>query len=274
MIDKLLEPFLAPFKWLRSAVFKVKQTPTQIKGEISRAKGQVGQVKSDFQYYKQDIQDAKGKAGELKAKAGGVKMVGSGANNGANASAQAAAAPAPQPAKPVKMGLFSKSKKCPQCGQKLHATWEECPYCGWGKSAGGGGGGGGGMAAPMPSGGGKQRTVALDLGGGGKAMPGAVADGIVGWFIPLEGGQAGELFQLRGRVTVGTADDNDIVMQQSPSISGHHCEFVATPNGFRLNDLGSTNGTFVNDKRVNTHDLIDNDNVRLGKVNFKYKSMV
>jgi hypothetical protein len=190
----------------------------------------------------------------------------------AGASGMGAAAPALKP-QGFKMGLFSKKKKCPQCGAKLHASWDECPYCGFGRA---GGAPAGAASAPMPSAGVKQRTVAMNIGGGGGGggVSGSMSDGLIGWFIPLEGRQSGELFQLRGRVTVGTSDDNDIVMQDSPSISGHHCEFVATQGGFKLNDLGSTNGTYVNDKRVNTHDLVDNDNVRLGKVHFKYKSMI
>ena len=82
----------------------------------------------------------------------------------------------------------------------------------------------------------------------------------------------GELFQLKGRAIVGTAADCDAVMKD-PSISGRHAEFMSTSQGFRVNDLGSTNGTFVNDKRVTNTDLIDNDNIRLGRVNFKFKSM-
>jgi pSer/pThr/pTyr-binding forkhead associated (FHA) protein len=92
------------------------------------------------------------------------------------------------------------------------------------------------------------------------------------WFIPLEGPRIGELIELRGRVTVGKSPDNQVVIEDG-SISGHHCEFVGSANGFKLNDLGSTNGTFVNDKRVTSHDLIDNDNVKLGKVRFKFKSL-
>ena len=266
MIEKILDPILAPFRALRSKVFQVKQLPATLKGEVSRAKGQVGTIKSDFKGYGQDAKAVQGKAQK------GVQVVGGDAR-GSNPQAPAAAtAPAPQAARPKKMGLFSGKKKCPGCGQKLHASWDECPYCGWGKAAPGAPAAAGGAPAPAP--GGKQRTMALNIGpmaGGGAA---GVSDGMVGWFIPLEGSQAGELFQLRGRAGVGTATDNDIVMVDSPSISGHHCEFIATPNGFRLNDLGSTNGTFVNDKRVSTHDLIDNDNVKLGKVNFKFKSMV
>jgi len=94
----------------------------------------------------------------------------------------------------------------------------------------------------------------------------------VGWLVPLDGPQTGELFQLKGRAVVGTAADCDAVMKD-PSISGRHAEFMATSQGFRVNDLGSTNGTYVNDKRVTNSDLIDNDNVRLGRVNFKFKSM-
>ncbi len=222
MLDKLLEPIFKPFEWLRSTIFGIKQTPAQLKGELSRVQGSVAQVKGDFQGFKADAQ--------------GVK--------------------------PKKMGLFGGKKKCPGCGQKLHATWEECPYCGWGKAQQP-------VAAPAAPSGGKQRTVALDLGAG--QAPGT---GMVSWLVPLEGKQTGELFTIKRRASLGSATDNDIVLVDAPSISGHHCEFVAGANGFKVNDLGSTNGTFVNDKRVTSQELIDNDSLRLGHVNFKFKSLV
>jgi hypothetical protein len=165
------------------------------------------------------------------------------------------------------MGLFSKKKKCPSCGEKLHASWDQCPYCGWSEAAPAPV-----AAAPQAGGGGpgqqKNRTMAIDMGSGG----GAVQGNGVGWLVPLDGPQTGELFQLKGRAVVGTAADCDAVMKD-PSISGRHAEFMSTSQGFRVNDLGSTNGTYVNDKRVTNSDLIDNDNVRLGRVNFKFKSM-
>ena len=112
------------------------------------------------------------------------------------------------------------------------------------------------------------RTMAIDMGGGGGAVQGSG----VGWLVPLDGPQAGELFQLKGRAVVGTAPDCDAILKDA-SISGRHAEFMSTSQGFRVNDLGSTNGTYVNDKRVTNSDLIDNDNVRLGRVNFKFKSI-
>lgn len=114
--------------------------------------------------------------------------------------------------------------------------------------------------------GGRQRTVALDMG-----APAAGGTN-VGWLVPLEGAQAGELFTLKARTIVGTAPDCDVVLNDG-SISGRHAEFVLAGGGFRVTDLGSTNGTYVNDKRVSSHDLVDNDNVRLGRTNFKFKSM-
>ncbi len=115
--------------------------------------------------------------------------------------------------------------------------------------------------------GGNNRTMALDMGSS------APAGTNVGWLVPLEGLQAGELFSLnKARCVVGTAADCDVVLTD-PSISSRHAEFISMAGGFRINDLGSTNGTFVNDKRVSSHDLVDNDNVRLGRTPFKFKSM-
>ena len=125
--------------------------------------------------------------------------------------------------------------------------------------------------SPSPSGGASpNRTMALDLGAGGGGAASGI--GMLGWFIPLEGPRIGELIELRGRVTVGKSSDNNVVIDD-PSVSGHHCEFQGSSMGFKLADLGSTNGTFVNDKRVTSHDLVDNDNVKLGKVRFKFKSL-
>ena len=125
------------------------------------------------------------------------------------------------------------------------------------------------MGSGAPASSGPQRTMALDI----NAVPG-MASGIVGWLIPLEGSKALELFELKGKVTVGKSPDNHIVVPED-SISGKHCEFTGTPGGFKITDLASTNGTFVNDKKVTRdHDLIDNDNIRLGRIRFKFKSLV
>jgi pSer/pThr/pTyr-binding forkhead associated (FHA) protein len=46
-----------------------------------------------------------------------------------------------------------------------------------------------------------------------------------------------------------------------------------SPAGFTLIDNGSTNGCYVNDRKISKHDLLDNDMITLGKTNFKFKSI-
>ncbi len=48
---------------------------------------------------------------------------------------------------------------------------------------------------------------------------------------------------------IGNSADCDVVVD-SPLASGRHCQLTQTSDGFLLNDLGSTNGTFVNGVRI------------------------
>jgi pSer/pThr/pTyr-binding forkhead associated (FHA) protein len=49
------------------------------------------------------------------------------------------------------------------------------------------------------------------------------------------------------------------------SISSEHCRFRLEDGGFVMHDLKSTNGTFVNDKRVARHPLQDGDVIQVGE---------
>jgi pSer/pThr/pTyr-binding forkhead associated (FHA) protein len=50
-------------------------------------------------------------------------------------------------------------------------------------------------------------------------------------------------------VTIGSRPDCDLVVDV-PSVSGHHCRLTRDETGFVLEDLNSTNGTFVNGERI------------------------
>jgi hypothetical protein len=65
-------------------------------------------------------------------------------------------------------------------------------------------------------------------------------------------------------ITVGRKPDNDVVID-NPAISGHHCKLVKQGSGFFVEDLESTNGTFLNEKRVKAAGLSHNDVVGLAK---------
>ncbi|HAH04935.1 MAG TPA: hypothetical protein DCM05_00180 [Elusimicrobia bacterium] len=65
-------------------------------------------------------------------------------------------------------------------------------------------------------------------------------------------------------ITVGRKPDNDIVID-NPAISGHHCKVLLAGETYYVEDLDSTNGTFVNEKRVMKAGLHHNDVIGLAK---------
>jgi pSer/pThr/pTyr-binding forkhead associated (FHA) protein len=69
-------------------------------------------------------------------------------------------------------------------------------------------------------------------------------------------------------VRIGRAPDNDLVVPD-PSVSGHHAELRTAPDGCQIVDLGSLNGTFVNEHRVTTATLREGDLVGFGAATFQ-----
>jgi pSer/pThr/pTyr-binding forkhead associated (FHA) protein len=64
--------------------------------------------------------------------------------------------------------------------------------------------------------------------------------------------------------TIGRLADNTIIID-SPAVSGHHACVFRNGHQFAVEDLQSTNGTFVNGTRVSRQALQDGDVVRVGK---------
>jgi pSer/pThr/pTyr-binding forkhead associated (FHA) protein len=65
-------------------------------------------------------------------------------------------------------------------------------------------------------------------------------------------------------LTVGRKDDNDIVID-NPAVSGHHAKITLTGDTFFVEDLESTNGVFVNEKKVMKAGLKNNDVIGIVK---------
>ncbi len=66
--------------------------------------------------------------------------------------------------------------------------------------------------------------------------------------------------------TLGRATRADFVVE-APLVSRFHCRFTVSPEGvLEIEDLKSTNGTFVNDERVTRLALKPGDRVRTGRV--------
>ncbi len=67
-----------------------------------------------------------------------------------------------------------------------------------------------------------------------------------------------------GMVKIGRVPDNT-VMIDNPAVSSHHARVFRDGGNFVLEDLQSTNGTFVNDNRVTRHNLTNGDVIGVGK---------
>jgi diguanylate cyclase (GGDEF)-like protein len=72
-------------------------------------------------------------------------------------------------------------------------------------------------------------------------------------------------------VTIGRAADVTVPLD-ADSVSRHHAKILYTEGGFLIEDLGSTNGSYVNDRRVERALLRDGDHIRVGAAILKFLS--
>ncbi len=71
---------------------------------------------------------------------------------------------------------------------------------------------------------------------------------------------------MEKKMTLGRAADNMYVIDQ-PAVSGHHALITMIgPEQFSIEDLGSTNGTFVNGNKIKSANVSLHDKVKLGNV--------
>ncbi|MCX7147375.1 MAG: FHA domain-containing protein [Sulfuritalea sp.] len=82
-----------------------------------------------------------------------------------------------------------------------------------------------------------------------------------------------EIPLTKERTTIGRKPHNDIQIDNL-AISGEHAVVITILNDSFLEDLGSTNGTFVNGQSVKKHFLQNGDTIELGKYRLKFVSEV
>ncbi len=88
--------------------------------------------------------------------------------------------------------------------------------------------------------------------------------------IVIYGLDLGRKYALdKAQVVVGRSSKSDIQIDQE-SISRNHCKFVNGGKGVIVRDLGSTNGTYVNDELVDEHPLKNGDLIKVGRTIFKF----
>ena len=83
----------------------------------------------------------------------------------------------------------------------------------------------------------------------------------------VSGAVFSKVFPVAGPVVIGRAPECDISVP-ADEMSRRHALVKPTPDGLQVEDLGSSNGTFINNKKVQTGFLGPGDELRLDAVRF------
>lgn len=90
------------------------------------------------------------------------------------------------------------------------------------------------------------------------------------FIVMIHGEFLGRRFEIEHQpVLIGRGQDCAIQLQDD-SVSRQHCRIVPEPSGILLEDLDSTNGTYVNSQAISTRLLKENDRFQVGRSIFKF----
>ena len=92
--------------------------------------------------------------------------------------------------------------------------------------------------------------------------------------LVVEGGgglQAGSAFVLDGSPTIGRSPETDIQIEDQFA-SSRHAQIYERDGYLYIEDMGSTNGTYLNGRRLDARELLQaDDRIRIGDTEFRYE---
>ena len=148
---------------------------------------------------------------------------------------------------------------CPECG---FVNAEGSNYC---QKCGAFLGGTGGSS--------DETTIAYTVGETGELQPvdlERVSGEGATLVIRAGGGRAGETFNVSGdQSRIGRSPDAEVFLDDV-TVSRNHALLVRRNDGLYVDDLGSLNGTYVNRHRIESHKLVDGDELQVGKYKLTY----
>ena len=87
----------------------------------------------------------------------------------------------------------------------------------------------------------------------------------MGMVVVKRGPNAGSRFALERDVTTAGRHPDSVIFLDDITVSRRHAEIVRGPDGYRLRDAGSLNGTYLNRERIDDAPLGDGDELQIGK---------
>lgn len=116
-------------------------------------------------------------------------------------------------------------------------------------------------------------TAAASDGTGLHEAQGARVAATDAWLVALTGAgmTGGERIDLFGGVTIGRDSEADVRIEDRFA-SGVHCRVQSRRNAYILEDMGSTNGTYLNGGRLRSEtELHDLDEIAIGETTFRFE---
>jgi hypothetical protein len=153
--------------------------------------------------------------------------------------------------------------RCRKCGHENAAGANYCSSCGTPLS--------GERGAPASSEHLEDTTVSLSLIEDREALAAELGDVLdelpegMGMLVVRRGPNAGSTFALqKEETTVGRHPDSDIFLDDV-TVSRRHAVITRGETGYRVADVGSLNGTYVDHERVEQADLNDMQELQVGR---------
>lgn len=149
---------------------------------------------------------------------------------------------------------------CPECGFVNPEGANYCQKCG--------------AYLARPEGADEPTTVTYRVDESGEYQPVDLdemveAEGAV-LVIRSGGGRSGESFTIdEDRMSIGRTPDASLFLDDV-TVSRNHALLVRRRDGLYVDDLGSLNGTYVNRRRIESHQLADGDEIQIGKYKLSY----
>src|SRR5438477_5918267 len=101
----------------------------------------------------------------------------------------------------------------------------------------------------------------------------SIATGTIVRLQIVSGEALGRAFELtQDRVNIGR-DESNIICVDHITVSLHHAILVRTGDHYKVRDLISTNGTYINGERTTGSELQSGDVLRFGEVEMRYEEL-
>ena len=103
--------------------------------------------------------------------------------------------------------------------------------------------------------------------------PGGRAPATDGWLVAVTGGgiSPGERFDLFGGLSIGRGAQAEVRIEDKFA-SGIHARLYSRGSSYYVEDMGSTNGTYLNGERLRGEaELSDLDEIRIGDTEFRFE---